>query len=1098
MNCLRICLSVCVLAVLCSAAHGGDWPTYQHDNARSGVTLERLELPLAQVWVHEARQAPRPAWPAPAERDIWHQLRDLKPVVTYDRAFHPVIHGERVYFGSSADDAVYALDGVTGEIVWTFRTDAPVRLAPAAADGRVYAGSDDGCVYCLDAATGGLVWERRIAPEDHRILGNGRMMSLFPVRTGVLVDGGVAYCFGGLFPAQGVYACALDAATGTPLVRRQLDLSPQGYLLASDTRLFVPTGRTDPAVLDRGTLDVTGSVSGGGGTYALLTGDTLISGPGRQRDELAVAEADTSAGIATYAGLHMIVHGGTAYLHSKESITALDRARHLELAAEQSQLAKKLDLIRKRLRDAMGDGNTEEKRALKQQAEEAETRLEAIPAELEACTLWEKPCRCPYTLILAGDTLYAGGGDEVEAYSAETGELVWSEDVPGRVYGLAVAQGALFASTDQGAIHCFRHADVDREHVAAPFVEPAPYADDAEVAAAARGIIEHTGITQGYCLDIGCGDGRLAYELAKRTELKVIGVDDAASIALAREVLGQTDMYGTRVAVHEASLDALPFTSRFANLVVSQRALTEGKLPPSAAEVARVLRPYGGTACIGLAEAPGAFPVDALNEWAASAELPRGELVAGERTWAVNVRGGVPGSGEWTQLYCDPSHTACSMDPLKGPITIQWFGEPGPRNIIDRHHRPMSPLFKAGRVFLPANDLIIAVDAYNGAPLWRLEVPNSRRVGALKNSGHMLLTDQHIYVVTQNECWAVDAATGVREFVLTAPTSTEDPHDWGYLNRPDGPLGDRLYGTVQKRGASFSRLHLNMVNTIEGDYRPVIVSESVFCIDRFTGEPKWTYRDGAVMNNAIAMDADHIYFIESRNADAMADDDGRMRIDKFCASGTFLVALDAATGEKAWERACRLPFEHIMFLCCPADTVLVTGTYNKETADYGLRPHYGLFAFSKADGAPKWDTAYMALDIRGNEPSPTGGSHGEQWQHPVVIGDEVYLRPYAFSLETGEQLPYKVRRGGHGCGGLTGSAHYLYGRGGNPRMYPAKTEDTDGIQLTKVSRPGCWLNIIPVGGMVLIPESSSGCTCSYPLQTSFGLTPVEASGRRQP
>ena len=43
--------------------------------------------------------------------------------------------------------------------------------------------------------------------------------------------------------------------------------------------------------------------------------------------------------------------------------------------------------------------------------------------------------------------------------------------------------------------------------------------------------------------------------------------------------------------------------------------------------------------------------------------------------------------------------------------------------------------------------------------------------------------------------------------------------------------------------------------------------------------------------------------------------------------------------------------------------------------------------------------------------------------------------------------------------------------------------------ITRVSRPGCWINILPVGGMVLIPEASSGCTCPYPIQTSLGLAP---------
>ena len=45
-------------------------------------------------------------------------------------------------------------------------------------------------------------------------------------------------------------------------------------------------------------------------------------------------------------------------------------------------------------------------------------------------------------------------------------------------------------------------------------------------------------------------------------------------------------------------------------------------------------------------------------------------------------------------------------------------------------------------------------------------------------------------------------------------------------------------------------------------------------------------------------------------------------------------------------------------------------------------------------------------------------------------------------------------------------------------------------KVTKVSRPGCWINIIPAGGLLLIPEASSGCTCDFPIQSSMALIPI--------
>jgi len=54
-------------------------------------------------------------------------------------------------------------------------------------------------------------------------------------------------------------------------------------------------------------------------------------------------------------------------------------------------------------------------------------------------------------------------------------------------------------------------------------------------ARAAEQILARTGVTQGYCLVLGCGQGQLAYELVRRSDLTVIGADEnAGNIAEAR------------------------------------------------------------------------------------------------------------------------------------------------------------------------------------------------------------------------------------------------------------------------------------------------------------------------------------------------------------------------------------------------------------------------------------------------------------------------------------------------------------------------------------------------------------------------------------
>ena len=84
------------------------------------------------------------------------------------------------------------------------------------------------------------------------------MISLWPVRTGVLVDDGTAYFGAGIFPAEGVAMYAVNAEDGkltwcndACAEAPQSRMSPQGYLLASKSRLFAPLGRVSPAAFDR-------------------------------------------------------------------------------------------------------------------------------------------------------------------------------------------------------------------------------------------------------------------------------------------------------------------------------------------------------------------------------------------------------------------------------------------------------------------------------------------------------------------------------------------------------------------------------------------------------------------------------------------------------------------------------------------------------------------------------------------------------------------------------------------------------------------------------------------------------------------------------
>jgi len=70
-------------------------------------------------------------------------------------------------------------------------------------------------------------------------------------------------------------------------------------------------------------------------------------------------------------------------------------------------------------------------------------------------TVWSRSCSNPRAVIKSGSTLYAGGSNSVFAIDSSTGNQSWSATVDGVIYGLAVADGRLFASADNGKIYVF-------------------------------------------------------------------------------------------------------------------------------------------------------------------------------------------------------------------------------------------------------------------------------------------------------------------------------------------------------------------------------------------------------------------------------------------------------------------------------------------------------------------------------------------------------------------------------------------------------------------------------------------------------------------
>ena len=222
--------------------------------------------------------------------------------------------------------------------------------------------------------------------------------------------------------------------------------------MASHTRLYVPAGRNNPVVLNRSDGKRIRVVSGQGGTYALLTGDSLVFGPGKT-GTLGFVESNKSDQLASFKGNHMIVTSEMSYLQGDTHLSALDRSRYLDLARKRRSLQSRQKALSEELKKIKAT-STAKRQTLQKQLTDIGQSIDGVTTEMGQCFPWKVRCEQPLSMVLAGKTLITGGHDSVSAFDASNGQKLWSGKAEGDVFGLAVADGRLFVSTNRGVIHC--------------------------------------------------------------------------------------------------------------------------------------------------------------------------------------------------------------------------------------------------------------------------------------------------------------------------------------------------------------------------------------------------------------------------------------------------------------------------------------------------------------------------------------------------------------------------------------------------------------------------------------------------------------------
>ena len=983
------CLVLALLSV--SSAFGAGWHGFGGNPARSHFTNGKLAPKLTLAWTRPSRHAPQPAWP-----------RDDR--MTFDRAHRVAVSAGRVFFGDSVDGRVHCLDAGSGKLIWSFATSGPVRFAPAIWKDRLFVTSDDGFLYCLSTIDGKLLDRWRGGPSRQLVLGNGRVISRWPARGGVVVSEDIVYWAAGIWQSEGIFVRAQQAATGKTVwlndssgglvmpqphggANAKSGVTAQGHLVLIGDRLLVPTGRAVPAVFDRKT---------GKFLYYRLQQNTHRGATAT----LGYRDIFINGGLAyDLAGGGLLKGLGAGSVAAGEKLLWRGTGETLESWQLTTRVTK----------DRKGkDTNV-------QQLIRA-TSIDGVPSG--------------EGLLVAGTTVVSAGTKAVATVDVSTGKMAWSKTLDGTPCDLAVDAGRLFVGTSTGTLYCF-----SSEPAARPVVHriEEPVLSDVEsgVVLAARQILKRTGVRDGYCVDLGCGDGSLAIQLAANSRLFICAIDsDPVQVAAARRRLAAAGLLGSRVEVHHADLAGTRFPKYFANLIVSRRSLTKPLVAAVKKEARRLQRPWGGVVCLGT-----------------------------ESGLESKVRGPLEKAGTWNHQYSTPANTLCSTDPIRGPLRVLWYRDVD-LELPSRHGRAPAPLFHEGRLFVEGMDGLRGVDAYNGRTLWEFSLPGilhaynaDHIVGVSGTGSNFCANGDSVYVRSQGVCYRLDAATGKTLGKFFAPKHVDGkPSLWGYIACQDG----LLFGSL-----------INEQHIVRHAWRPADMSKlftesrSFFAMDAKTGKLQWRYdASKSLRHNAIAIGDGRVFLIDRARAEIDLLNRAAQRKGKPLPpprphlTGE-LVCLEAKTGKRLWKNPKDI-FGTVLVFSEHHDMLLMSyqSTRFKLPSEVGGR----MAVFRASEGYRVWDRKVDYIT------------------RPLVNERSIITQPSRLDLLTGEDEPWKFQRS-YGCGQLAGSKNLLLFRSATVGYFDftrqAGTENFGGV------RPGCWINALPAGGLVFIPDASAGCRCSY-------------------